>query len=172
MDGADEQRAAGGPLAIEEDEPRRRRRAAAAPFLVLLGLLLLACAFSARILAFAAEQFGFERLVAGALGFLFLYVAWVAREQGRLRERLLDLMEEVLKVFYGPDFRRRRQAVDILVRALESEDLKVRATSREHLVRLTGVDLGADAAAWSQWWAEHRSTFRSPESGEKSHVRS
>ncbi|MBI4878250.1 MAG: hypothetical protein HY812_01125 [Planctomycetes bacterium] len=172
MERADERQAPGGQLAAEEDEPRKRRRAAAAPFLLPLGLLLLACAFSARALDFMDGQFGFERLVAGALGFLFLYVAWVAREQGRLRERLLDLMEEVLKVFYGPDFRRRRQAVDILVRAMESEDQKVRATSREHLVRLAGVDLGADAAAWSEWWAEHRSTFRSPESGEKSHVRS
>ncbi len=91
----------------------------------------------------------------------------LTREQSRLRERFLDLMEEVLKIFYGPSFRRDRQAIDILVRAMDSDKQEVRASSREHLIRLTGQDLGEEFATWADWWAEHRATFRSPGLGVK-----
>ena len=91
-----------------------------------------------------------------------MYAAWLTREQGRLRERILDLMEEVLKTFYGTNFRREREGIDILIRAMDSENASVRASSREHLMRLTGEDHGDDNSAWADWWADHRSTFRSP----------
>ncbi len=139
----------------------------AAPILVLLGVVLLLAGFAAPVLVFIESQFGFERVAAAALGFLFLYVASVARELVRLRARLLDLMEDVLKIFYGPNFRREREAIDILVRAMESDNDDVRRSSREHLVRLTGQDFGDEPSAWSAWWNEHRSRFRAPQSGGK-----
>lgn len=108
------------------------------------------------------DSIGFQRLVAAALALLFVYAAWLTRMQGRLREHMLDLLEDVLKVFYGPNFRREREAIDILVKAMDSENPSVRTASREHLVRLTGEDLGADGTAWADWWSDHRSTFRSP----------
>ncbi|MFG0317259.1 MAG: hypothetical protein ACF8XB_08305, partial [Planctomycetota bacterium JB042] len=81
----------------------------------------------------------------------------------RVRGRMLDLMEEVLKVFYGPNFRRDRQAIDILVKAMESDNPSVRRSSAEHLKRLTGQDHGEDAAAWAGWWGAARAGYRSPD---------
>ncbi len=49
-----------------------------------------------------------------------------------------------------------RAAVDILVKALESDDAQVRANAHTHLVRLTDMDLGEDPAAWRRALAEHR----------------
>lgn len=158
--------APGGPA----DRPHGARGARGLPLtvlLVLIGLFFLACTFSAGLFDFADRQFDFDRLAAAALGALFLYVAWVTRDLGRIRERLLDLMEEVLKIFYGPNFRREREAIDILVRALDSDSGEVRQSSRQHLVRLTGQDLGEDGTAWAEWWSDHRSTFRSPDLGAK-----
>lgn len=150
----------------EEARPHRARGPSLAPVALLLGLCLVAAAILDFFADFLAQEIGLQRVLAGALGFLFLYVAWLARGQARLRERLLDLMEEVLRVFYGPDFRRERQAIDILVNAMESDSSSVRESSREHLIRLTGNDQGEDAVAWADWWDEHRSNFRSPKTGE------
>lgn len=155
------------PLSASDAEEHHVRRSAVAPVLVLLGAVLLLAGFATPVMVFIDGQFGFERVVAAALGFLFLYVAFAARELARLRGRLLDLMEEVLKIFYGPNFRQEREAIDILVRAMASENDDVRRSSREHLVRLTGHDLGHEASAWSNWWSEHRSHFRSPQAGGK-----
>lgn len=141
--------------------PHRPRGLSAVPLLVALGLAALGAAFVPSALPFLERNFGLARLGASALGLLFLYVAFLARDVGRLRERLLDLMEEILKVHFGPEFRRERQAIDILVKSMASERQEVRHTARGHLVRLTGQDQGADAAAWSSWWGEHRSSFRS-----------
>ena len=144
------------------DERPHRAKVSIGPFLTVLGLLFLACAFSSEAYTFADEQFGIGRVLAAASGFLFLYVAWLARGQARLRERLLDLMEEMLKLFYGPNFRRDRQAIDILVKAMESDNEDVRKSSVEHLRRLTGQEFGDDRGAWDQWWSDARGGFRTP----------
>lgn len=144
-------------------EGRRPSRASLAPVLTVLGLLLLVVGFSSSALDLIDREFGFRRVLAAALGFLFLYVAWLAREQARVRERLLDLMEEILKIFYGPNFRRDRQAIDILVKAMESENADVRRSSAEHLTRLTGQEYGEDGGAWATWWESARSGYRAPE---------
>ena len=44
----------------------------------------------------------------------------------------------------------KKEALPILLAALESPDPKVRETALENLRRLTGKDLGTDAAAWRQ----------------------
>ena len=145
-----------------DDERPHRSRVSIAPFLTGIGFLLLASGFSSAAYEFADEQFGIGRVLATASGFLFLYVAWLARGQARLRERLLDLMEEILKLFYGPNFRRDRQAIDILVRAMDSDNADVRRSSVEHLRRLTGQEFGDDRDAWVGWWSEARARFRAP----------
>jgi len=145
-----------------EERPHKPRGYSLAPYLLLVGLLFLFMAFVAPVLEFVETHFGFRRLASASLGFLFLYVAWVAREHGRFRERVLDMVEGVLRIFYGSNFRQERQAIDILVNAMESETDSVRQNARQHLLRLTGEDFGADASAWSDWWAANRATFRSP----------
>lgn len=147
---------------LDAERPHRQRGPSAVPVLLLFGFCFFGMALSTSFFERMDAMFGFQRLVATALGFLFLYMAWASKVIGRLRERLLDLAEEILKIFYGPDFRRERQAIAILIRAMESDNISVRRSSREHLMRLTGVDQGDDPAAWAQWWEFNRSTFRSP----------
>ena len=151
-----------GLLPPAEERPHRARGPSAGPLLVAFGLAFFAMALSTSFMATIEGMFGFQRLVATALGFLFLYTAWASRGVAHLRERLLDLAEEMLKIFYGPDFRREREAVDILIRAMASDKESVRRSTREHLVRLTGQDLGEDQDAWARWWESNRSTFRAP----------
>ncbi|MEY4674943.1 MAG: hypothetical protein RL148_2727 [Planctomycetota bacterium] len=45
----------------------------------------------------------------------------------------------------------RREAVELLVAALDSPDPAIRATSHGHLVRVTGQDLGTAPEAWRSW---------------------
>lgn len=154
---------AGPDLLAPAADERPPPRAALAPVLTVVGLAFLVLGFSTAALSFVDEQVGFRRLVAAALGFAFLYLAALARSQARVRGRLLDLMEEVLKTFYGPNFRRDRKAIDILVKAMESDNPNVRRASAEHLRRLTGQDHGEDGAAWAAWWESARAGFRAPE---------
>lgn len=142
--------------------PSHRRKSASAPILVVAGLALVAAALVPGFMRWLDDQFGITRLLTIAVGVLCCFSAYLSRELFRLRARFLDLMEEVLKIFYGPNFRRDREAVDILVRAMSSPQSDVRKTAREHLVRLTGADHGSDAAAWESWWTETRATYRSP----------
>ncbi len=142
--------------------PTHRRKSASAPILVIAGLVLVVGALVPSAMRWLDEQFGMTRLLAIAVGVLCWFAAWLSRELFALRARFLDLMEDVLKIFYGPNFRRDREAVDILVRAMNSPQTDVKKTAREHLVRLTGADQGDDAARWESWWTEKRATFRSP----------
>jgi hypothetical protein len=52
-----------------------------------------------------------------------------------------------------------RAAVDVLVRALSSDDPAVREKAHRNLLRLTGQDLPLDAEAWRSWWATARDGF-------------
>ncbi|MFH0944067.1 MAG: hypothetical protein V2A76_02615 [Planctomycetota bacterium] len=158
---------AGPGLPEATDRPHRARGVSPVPLLLILSAVFLGSALFSGFFGILDRSLGFQRLVAAALAFLFLYAAWMTREQGRVRERLLDLMEEVLKIFYGPNFRREREAIDILLKGLDSDSPQVRRSSLEHLNRLTRQDFGDDGAAWRAWWVEHRSTFRSPQSGAK-----
>ncbi len=45
----------------------------------------------------------------------------------------------------------RREAVGLLVAALDSPDPVIRSSSHGHLVRLTGMDLGAASGPWQEW---------------------
>lgn len=97
-----------------------------------------------------------------ALGFGFLYLALVLLEQRRLgslfRQVLLELKRfHAMRSDDGSDAR--REAITILVAALESPDAEVRENAHKHLSRLTGVDHGTDAANWRLWldsWSKSR----------------
>lgn len=160
--GKDDPLARLGPDALPPDAPRPHRARGAGPIvpLALLCVAFLAIAFHRGLAEWVDAQFGLMRCYAAGLALLFAFVLGLFRAQARLRERLLDLMEEVLKLYYGPNFRREREAVDILVRALDSEQESVRSVAMTHLQRLTGQSFG-EARAWRDWWAEQRSTFSS-----------
>ncbi|MBL8766492.1 MAG: hypothetical protein JNL94_03950 [Planctomycetes bacterium] len=151
-----------GPDALPPDAPRPHRARGIGPTLPLAVLCaaFLLVAFHQGFADWIDGQFGLMRCYAAGLALLFAFVLGLFRSQTRLRERLLDLMEEVLKLYYGPNFRREREAVDILVRALDSEQETVRTVAMAHLQRLTGQAFD-DARAWRDWWAEHRSSFSS-----------
>ena len=104
------------------------------------------------------------RFLAVAVGFLALVVGSVALDLARTRARLLPALEEVLQALWGESFRQDRQAVDILVRALESEDPTARAAALRNLERLTGQAFGEDTEAWRRWWEANRSSFRRADS--------
>lgn len=163
-------RSADAPAA--DDRPHRARGPSARPVLAGFGLVFLLAAFWPAALRVIDENFGIVRLISAALGFGFLYLVTVSREVARTRERLLDLMEQVLKLFYGPNFRRDRQAVDILVRGMRSSDVGVQRSSLQHLRRLTGEDKGDDPDAWEEWWLSARSTFRAASTERQSDARS
>lgn len=103
------------------------------------------------------EQFGEDGLLRVVVGLLCLlvYVLWL--NQQRMTDsftRLLRLFKEAQEERVrggGGDEAKRLEAVRLLVASLGSEDAELRAKSRAHLQRLTGVDHGEDASAWAQW---------------------
>jgi hypothetical protein len=149
-----------GPDLLPPDtkRPHQQRGPSVTIPLVVVGGFFVAIAFSSTLATKIDEQVGLLRCYAAGLALLCLITVRLFRAQARTHERLLDFTEEVLKLSYGPNFRREREAVDILVRALDSEQETVRATSMSHLERLTGQRF-QDARAWRDWWAEHRKTF-------------
>ena len=52
-----------------------------------------------------------------------------------------------------------REAVGILIRALESREPATREKAHRNLVRLTGQDLPPEREAWEAWWKEHKKTW-------------
>lgn len=106
------------------------------------------------------------------VGVLCIYVMLLVVERQSLDQKFTRVLE-TFKQFYtarggaaggeAPTDARmeqaRKEALPILVAALESPDPKVRETALENLRRLTGVDLGTDAAAW-------RKHLEAPEQGD------
>ena len=106
------------------------------------------------------EQFGEGTILCFAVGFLFLYVGGLMREKHRLRAVMMNTLEALNMMLYGPDYRRQRDAVDVLVRTLRARDERARKLAVESLERMTGQSFGTDADAWEEWWTENRGRFR------------
>ena len=100
---------------------------------------------------------GEEPILRFAVGILCFYV--LVLEAGRRHvqagyRRLVESLRQVVGTGRGTaaaEDAARRQAVEVLVGALESRDPSVRRTALEHLERLTGEKLGEDPAAWRAW---------------------
>ena len=58
-----------------------------------------------------------------------------------------------------------RASVDILIRALGTDDEDTRAKAHAHLKRLTGKNMPPQQAAWDAWWQAHRDDFQGPQGG-------
>jgi hypothetical protein len=102
------------------------------------------------------EASGVARL---AIAALFVGVALLFGEVQRVR-RDLALVLSALKAQAGAaGSADRRDAVDVLVTALESPEVRVREVAHKNLVRLTGQDLPLDAGRWRDWWQAARASF-------------
>ena len=109
------------------------------------------------------EMVGSDGVLRFVVGVLCIYVMLLVVERQSLDAKLTRVLE-TFKQFYaarstaaageeGTDERMeqaKKQAVPILLAALDSPDPKVRNAALENLRRLTGKDLGTQAAAWRQ----------------------
>ena len=102
---------------------------------------------------------GETALVSAGAGCAFLLAAGLAVEKDRMRVRVAELMEGLNDLLYGKDHRRDREAIEILLTSLESEDSGARAAAHKHLVRLTGQHFAADPKVWRAWWSASQRTW-------------
>ena len=94
-----------------------------------------------------------------AIGVLFVVTALLLGEVSRLRTHFGALISALQAGVAGTAKRDDRAAVDVLVRALSSDDADVRIKAHRNLVRITGQKMTMDPAAWQEWWAGARETF-------------
>jgi hypothetical protein len=102
---------------------------------------------------------------AGVIATAFAAI-FLAGEVERLRAQVRTLTLVAAGALGGAFPRDDRSAVDLLVRALSSEDAAVREKAHKNLLRITGKELPADAQAWRTWWESAREGFvgRGPKS--------
>ncbi len=94
-------------------------------------------------------------LLAVGVGCAFFVAAALAYEKDRLRLHAAETLEALHELLYGRDYRREREAIGVLVGALESSSDEARDAAYRHLVRLTGQNFACDARVWAAWWAVH-----------------
>lgn len=102
------------------------------------------------------------RVLETGLAVVCLLAAWLSFRVRRLGRRLRAIEELMADVRFGPGTKRDREAVDILVQALRVSDEGARTTALRTLRKISGIDLGEEAAAWEEWWSVARSTFVRP----------
>jgi hypothetical protein len=98
-------------------------------------LLLRACVavLAVQVLALLASQQRLDHAFSGVLqSFQEFHRARKAEAEGGLQQS-------------------KREAIGLLVAALDSPDPAIRGSSHAHLVRLTGQDLGPAAGPWQEW---------------------
>ena len=128
---------------------------AVAGLLVQVALLALGA-----YVVFSSEALPGASIVARcAIGILFVVVGMLLAEVSRLRTHFGALISALQAGVSGGTKRDDRAAVDVLVRALSSDDADVRIKAHRNLVRITGQKLTMDPAAWQAWWAGARESF-------------
>ena len=104
---------------------------------------------------------GRDRVLSFGLAAAFSLLAAYSLQKHALRVRVAELMEGLNQLLYGKDYTRDRQAIELLVRALEGADAHARETAHRHLVRLTGLPFAPDAFVWRAWWSANEKTWTS-----------
>ncbi len=96
----------------------------------------------------AANMGGQETVLRFGIGVVFfgllvehIRVTLQRKHQATLARALLRISPEL----------RKKEAIMILIRALDSDDEKVVQNAHRELKRLANTDLGTDAAAWRSW---------------------
>jgi hypothetical protein len=121
--------------------------------IVGLGLLMLAPDLVAGWVG------GPERVLGWGLFVAFLLIASLSWEKNQLRVRNAEMMEALNQLLYGRDYAQHREAIEILLTALESKDAVSRKAAHENLVRLTGQNFADDPQVWRAWWGAHGKTW-------------
>ena len=85
-------------------------------------------------------------------------VSTLGRPAGSEEQR--QFTEAVQKLVYGQDYKKQREAVDLLVRAVGTKNDEARQVAIERLEALTGQSFGEDRDAWEKWWEANRRRFR------------
>lgn len=93
------------------------------------------------------------------LGVAFFVLAAQSWEKSQIRVQMAETLEALHQLLYGKDYRRDREAIEILLTALESPDAANAKTAYGHLVRLTGQNFAQDPKVWRSWWAANKKTF-------------
>jgi len=104
---------------------------------------------------------GRQRVLSFGLAAAFTLFAAHSMEKNALRVRVAELMEALNQLLYGKDYTRDREAIELLVRALEGTDGHSRETAHRHLVRLTGLQFAPDPFVWRAWWSANEKTWTS-----------
>lgn len=105
------------------------------------------------------RTFGDDVVLRFVTGLLCIYMVLLVIERQRM-ERNFKQVLGAFRDFHGKagggevPAAAQREAVEILVGALRSEDPEVRRNAQTHLERLTGQKLGEDPEAWSGWLAQ------------------
>jgi hypothetical protein len=118
-------------------------------------------AFGAYVAFSDAALPGASTLARCGVAALTLIVVVLVGEVSRLRLHMSQLIAALRAAGGGGAGvpRDDRAAVDVLVRALSSDDADVRAKAHKNLVRLTGQRLTMDPEAWQAWWKDAREGF-------------
>lgn len=102
---------------------------------------------------------GESRLVAVALGIAFFVLAAQSWEKHQMRVQSAETMEALHQLLYGKDYRRDREAIEILLTALETGSGDNAKSAHAHLMRLTGQNFAADPKVWRSWWEANKRNF-------------
>ncbi len=108
----------------------------------------------------ATEAFGEAGILRIAVAFLFFYFATLTREKYRLKFMVEDVLEALNTLLFGKDYRRHREAVEILLTSLSAPDSRIRAKAVDALQKITGQAFGDDPPAWRKWWEINQRSFR------------
>ena len=109
--------------------------------------------------ALARTLGGEESLHGVGIGIAFVLLAAQSWEKTQLRIRMAELMEAMHQLLYGKDYRRDREAIDILLNSLDAADKETAKSAHTHLMRLTGQNFAQDPKVWRSWWDANRKTF-------------
>ena len=102
-----------------------------------------------------------------AIPLMLVVCAATLFESLRMRAHMSELVG-VLRGLMGrtgkpPTVEVKREAIDILVKSMRSDNVSVRRTAYAQLRNLTGQELGESAEAWEQWWGRNRETYGAPQ---------
>jgi len=114
---------------------------------------------------FARHVGGDVALVSIGVGIAFVLVAAQSWEKAQMRVHMAELLEAMHQLLYGKDYARDREAIEILLAALESNDAANAKTAHAHLMRLTGQNFAQDPKVWRSWWEANKKTFARAKSG-------
>jgi hypothetical protein len=102
---------------------------------------------------------GRDRLQGLGIAVAFFVLAAQSWEKSQMRVQQAETLEALHQLLYGKDFRRDREAIEILLTALESDNADNAKSAYAHLVRLTGQNFAQDPKVWRSWWEANKRAF-------------